>query len=76
MAADRDTLIKYIAEAKEALHALALGDKVSTISNIDGGSTTYTLTSVKQLKSYIRDLEDELGRIDNGKRRAPIEFAY
>jgi len=76
MAADRDTLIQYIAEAKEALHALALGDKVSTISNIDGGSTTYTLTSIKQLKSYIRDLEDELGRIDNSKRRAPIEFAY
>ncbi len=76
MALDAATLKKYLAEAEKARHSLAMGDKITTISNIDGGSATYNQASLKQLSAYITFLEDKLAIIEGTKRRGPIEFAY
>lgn len=75
MALDATTLATYISQAETALHSLAMGDKVVTVSNIDGGSVTYNQTSVKQLKSYLAYLEEQLARLNGTFRRGPMEFS-
>ena len=75
MALDAATITTYISDAETALHSLAMGDKIVTISNIDGGSATYNQTSMKSLRAYISYLEEQLARINGTLRRGPIEFS-
>jgi len=65
------TLKTYLDEAEKARHSLAMGDKVTTISNIDGGSLTYNQASMRQLTTYISYLV--LGRQNSrsGGHQAP-----
>jgi len=61
------TAQEKLAAAKEVLHALILGDSITT-SAIDGRSTTYTPARIPQVRKYIQELEMECGDAAKGYR--------
>lgn len=67
---ERAQLEANLAQAKAALHNLLIGKQVAEASYAMGeGSRTvkYTATNIGQLRSYIADLQQQLGL---GRRRA------
>lgn len=61
-----------IAEAKAALHALVLGDKVSAVNFGANRGTTWAQTKPADLRAYIADLEGQLATLLGQIRRGPI----
>lgn len=52
-----------LTEAKAALHALNMGELVTSIT-INGQTTTYQQSNIEQLRRYVRELEAECGSLD------------
>lgn len=62
-----------LAAAKNALHALQIGDAIASVT-VNGRSTTYTQANVSKLRTYISELESECGADTTRGRRAAIRF--
>ena len=54
-------------EARKALHDLLTGKRVASVQK-DGRSVTFTSATLKELRTYIANLEEVLG-INSGRRR-------
>lgn len=57
-----------LAEAREALHRLELGNKEASVS-YSGEQATYSAADRASLRKYIRDLEAQLGLRGSGRAR-------
>lgn len=68
--ADRATLEGYLAEAKAAYHALAIGGQAREIQDQNGERVTYTATSTRTLLGYIMQLEQQIAAL--GGPAAPL----
>lgn len=58
-------------EAKEALHKLMTGKQVVSVQK-DGRTVTFTSASLSELRSYISNMESQLGL--QSRRRPPARF--
>jgi uncharacterized protein (UPF0216 family) len=58
-------------EARKALHDLLTGKRVASVQK-DGRSVTFTSATLSELRTYIANLESELGIVS--VRRRPARF--
>jgi hypothetical protein len=72
MAETAASLQTKIAEAKEALHKLMLGDKETQVNFGTNRLTQWNQVKIPELKAYIAELESELARVLGETRRGPI----
>lgn len=66
------TCEENLAAAKNALHALILGDSIVEVS-VNGRTNKYTPADESKLRRYIKELESECGDADKGYA-GPIRF--
>lgn len=56
------TTAELLREAKDALHALQIGQGVAEVRDSSGESVRYTPANVSRLKAYIAELTAELNQ--------------
>lgn len=61
-----------ISEAKEALHRVYLGDKVTEVGFGTNRVTKWGQANAQQLNAYISELEAQLSKLLGQPRRGPI----
>jgi hypothetical protein len=66
------TCAEKLAEAKDALHALIMGESIVEVSG-SGRSNKYTPADESKLRRYIMELEKECGNADKG-HAGPVSF--
>lgn len=66
------TCAEKLTAAKDALHALILGDAIVSMT-VAGRTTQYTAADEGKLRRYIAQLETECGDVNKG-HAGPIEF--
>lgn len=71
-AEERATLTGYLSEAKAALHKLMLGGSARVFVDQNGERVEFTAANRDSLKSYIADLESQLGI--TGKTPGPMQM--
>lgn len=57
---DCDALAAQLKEAREAYHALRIGNKPYRVTDSNGESVSFTTANATSLAAYIRDLENQL----------------
>ena len=67
------TVQQRLSDAKEALHALILGESVVSVTVLGGRTNQYKAADESKLRRYIQELEAEIG-INGSGYRGPIEF--
>lgn len=56
------TTAERLAEAREALHRLLTGSSVEELQDQNGERVRYSRPSIPRLRSYIAELEGEMGQ--------------
>lgn len=70
------TCAEKLAEAKAALHAFQLGQRVVSCMHADGRRIEYSSTNIDALQRYIQQLEAECGDNANCTRRRPFRVRW
>ena len=63
-----------LTEAKNALHALQIGESIVSVTMSDGRNSTYKPATINKLRTYIQELEAECGANVAQNRRGCIRF--
>lgn len=71
---DLTTLKTRRAEADTARHALALGESVVSVTDLQGQTVTYVAAEMNTLRRYIAELDDMIAAAEGTQRRGPIRF--
>lgn len=68
----------WLAEAEYALHQLMTGAKEVEVQFGTGKAVKYTEASIRDLKSYIADLQNQVDECDGKevRKRGPIRFVF
>lgn len=59
------SLVDRLAEAQLALHRLQIGQAFVEVTVASGSTTKFTPANRDQLQSYIQQLQDQIGGINN-----------
>jgi len=65
-----------LTEAKAALHAVQIGESITSVTLHDGRNNTYKPVSIAALKKYVKELDAECGTSESTPqiRRGCINF--
>jgi hypothetical protein len=76
MAQDINTLKTWLLEAQLALHKLMTGQKEVTVEFGTNRRVTYSEVNVKDLRTYIAQLESQIGIAEGSGGRRPIYSVF